>query len=179
MAINLSKVNFSFLSKTATVLFLIMNGITYGVDKKTLSLSEKDILKEVLSSSLFIEKIKLKKKKQIARLLEKKYSFSDWEAFSSFTQSKRKNPNVFIFQGKENEINNFSVGLEKKIPYGLSLKPAYSYTNENKIYSDFFQKTNAPQNIYRESLSLELNANIGSALVQYWSLEAINVRTKN
>lgn len=162
------------LTLTIVISSLTMSETVHGVNKKNLSLSEKDILKEVLSSSLFIKKIQLIKKKQLARLLEKKYSFSDWETFSSFTQSKRKNPNIAIFQGKESEVNNFSVGLEKKIPYGLSLKPSFSYTNENKTYSDFLKRANVPENIYRENLSLELNANLGSALVQYWSLEAIN-----
>lgn len=153
---------------------LIINKPAYGVNKKTLSLSEKDILKEVLSSSLFIKKIQLEKKKRLARLLEKKYSFSDWEAFSSFTQSKRKNPQISVFESKENTFNNFNVGLKKKIPYGLSLKTSYSYLNENQVNSDFLKSLKTPEHIYRKNLSLELNVNLASALIQYWSLEAID-----
>ena len=163
-----------FLIPAVVIGFLTMSGTANEPDKKTLSLSEKDTLKEVLSSSLFIEKIKLEKKKQLARLLEKKYSFSDWEAFSSFNHSKRKNPEISVFEGKEIDVNNFSVGLEKKIPYGLSVKPSFSYTNQNKIHSEFLNRANVPRNIYKENLNLEFSANLSAAFIQYWSLEAID-----
>ncbi len=173
MTLDFAKTYF-FLILTTTAVFLTINGEAKEPDKKTLLLSERDTLKEALSSSLFIKKIQLEKKKQLARLLEKKYSFSDWEAFSSFNHSKRKNPEILVFEGKENEVNNFSVGLEKKIPYGLSLKPSFSYTNQNKVHSDFLNRANVPKNIYRENLNLELSANLSAAFIQYWSLEAID-----
>ena len=173
MKFNFNKTNFFFIP-IIMISFLTVSETTYEADKKNLPLSERDILKEVLSSSLFIKRIQLEKKKQLAWLLEKKYSFSDWEVFSSFNHSKRKNPPVSVFEGRENEVNNFSVGLEKKIPYGLNLKPSYSYTNENKIHSDFLKRANVPEHIYRENLNLELSANLSTAFIQYWSLEAIN-----
>ena len=135
-------------------------------------------MREVLSSSPFIQKIKLSKQKNLSQLLEKKYSFSTWGAFSNFTQSKRKNPQVSVFESKENQIKNFSVGLEKKIPYGLSLKPSYSNLIEKQSHSEFLKLAKAPEQIYRKNLSLELNANLTSALSQHWTLEAIEQRQK-
>ena len=137
--------------------------------KKTLRLSQKKLLKEALSFSPYMQKIKLTKQKQKSQLLEQKYSFSDWAVFSSWNQSKRKNPQVTAFESKEKEIQNWSLGLEKKMPYGLNISSAYNHLNESQINSDFLKKIQ-PNNIYRKNLSLELKANLTSALGQYWTL---------
>ncbi|MCZ0931866.1 MAG: TolC family protein, partial [Oligoflexia bacterium] len=140
--------------------------------KKTLRLSQRKLLKEILSSSLYLQKIKLAKQKQKSRLLEQKYSFSDWSVFSSWNQSKRKNPQVTAFESKEKETQNWSLGLEKKMLYGLSASSAYNHLNEAQINSDFL-KNIQPNNIYRKNLSLELKANLTSALNQYWTLDTL------
>ena len=52
--------------------FLTISETTNGANKKNLSLSERDILKEVLSSSLFIKRIQLEKKKTTLLAVRKK-----------------------------------------------------------------------------------------------------------
>ena len=148
---------------------------TQEIPKKTLLLSEKEVLKKVLASSPFIEKVKLTKQKNLSQLLEKKYSLSSWGAFSNFTQSKRKNPEILVFEGKERDFKSFSVGLEKKIPYGLSLRSSYSNWIEKQVHSsDFLKFVKIPEQIYRKNLNLELNANLTSALTQHWTLKVID-----
>ena len=140
--------------------------------KKTLKLSQKKVLKEVLSSSPYIQKIKLARHKQKSRLLEQKYSFSDWSVFSSWNQSERKNPQITAFESKQKETQIWSAGLEKKLPYGLNISSAYNHSNESQINSEFL-KTIQPTEIHRKNLSLELKAHLTSALNQYWSLKSI------
>lgn len=167
------KACFSSFLPWITVILLTASGTVFGADKKTLLLSEKEVLKKVLSSSPFIQKIKLIKQKNLSQLLEKKYSFSNWEAFSTFTHSKSKNPSISVFEGKEQKMKNFNIGLKKNIPYGLSLKSSFSNLNEKKIHSDFLKSTKIPEQIYRRNLNLELNANLTGALAQHWTLKAI------
>ena len=138
---------------------------------KILNLSQKNFLKQVLSSSPYMQKIKLSQQKQKALLLEQKYSFSDWAVFSNWNQSERKNPQVIAFESKKKETQSWTLGVEKKIPYGLRLSSAYNYINESQISSDFLKQFQ-PENIYRKNLSLELKANLTSALGQHWSLKA-------
>ena len=140
--------------------------------KKTLRLSQKKFLKETLSFSPYMQKIELSVKKQKSQLLEQKYSFSDWSMLSGWNQSERKNPQISAFESKEKETQRWSLGLRKKLLYGLNISSAYTHFNESQINSDFL-KNIQPGNIYRKNLSLELKANLSSALNQYWSLEAI------
>ena len=157
-----------------TVVFLIATKGAYGADnKKLLHLSEKEVLKEVLSASHFIRKIKTEKQKNLSRLLEIKYSFSSWKTFSNWTHSKRNNPQIFIFESQKKKTNNWELGLEKSLPYGLSVKSVYSHQSEKKILSDFLKSTKSPNQIYRKNLSLGGSANLNEALAQHWSLKAV------
>ena len=173
MSFHTMKASFFPFLPLITVIFLTSSGVVYGADKKTLLLSEQEVLKKVLSSSPFIKKIKLTKQKNLSQLLEKKYSFSTWEAFSSFTQSKRKNPQISVFESKEKQIEIFNLGLKKNLPYGLSLQSAFSNLNETQINSDFLKSVKTPEQIYRRNLNLELSANLTGALAQHWTLKAI------
>ena len=168
-----SKINKFFYFSLFIYFAIASNGLYGASSQKTLLLSEKKILKEVLSSSPFIEKVNLEKQKNLSQLLEQKYSFSRWGAFSNFTQSKRKSPQISVFESKENEIKNFNIGLEKKLPYGLSLKSVYSDFSETQSNSDFLKLAKAPEQIYRKNLSLEFNANFIEGLAQNWALESI------
>ena len=122
MSFHTMKACFFLFSSLIIVILLTSSGLVYGTEKKILLLSEKEVLKKVLSSSPFIKKIKLTKQKNLSRLLEKKYSFSNWEAFSNFTQSKRKNPQISVFESKEKQIENFNLGLKKKLPLWFKFK---------------------------------------------------------
>ena len=144
---------------------------TISSKKKKLKLSQKKLLKDILTFSPYMQKIKLAKQKQKSQLLEQKYSFSDWSVFSSWKQSKRKNPQITAFESKEKEEQNWSLGLGKKLLYGLNISSAYNYLSSAQINSDFL-KNIQPNNIYRKNLSLELKANLTSALGQYWTLTA-------
>ena len=104
---------------------------------KTISLSEKKVLKAVLRDSPFLQKIKLENQKNLSRLLETEYSFSHLRAFSNWTESQKKNPQLFVFESKKEELTNFNIGLEKTFPYGLSLKSVYSDIQTSQIHSDF------------------------------------------
>ena len=106
------------LSITAiTVFSLTFSGVIYGANKKILHLSEKDVLKEVLSSGPFIQKIKLTKQKNLSHLLEKKYSFSQWGTFSSLDSiSKEKTLKSPFLKAKRQEDTHFTLGLKKNIP---------------------------------------------------------------
>ncbi|MCY4320946.1 MAG: TolC family protein [Bdellovibrionaceae bacterium] len=141
-------------------------------DKKILKLSQKKILTEALSSSPYIQKIKATNEKQKSQILDQLYSFSDWGLFANWNQSKRKNPQVTAFETKEKETESWSLGLKKKLLYGLDISSAYNYLNESQTNSDFL-KNIQPNNIYRKNLSLELNASLTSALSQYWTVESL------
>ena len=168
------KWNRIFICSALSIIFLATKHTAYGVvSKKQLPLSEKDVLKEVLSSGLFIQKVKIEKQKNLSQLLEKKYSFSSWGAFSNWTHSKRTNPQIFVFESKEDKSRSWTLGLEKKIPYGLSLKSVYSDLSEAQINSDFLNSAKSPEQIYRKNFSLEWSLNLTSALAQHWTLQAI------
>ncbi len=171
MNFNLIK-TFIWFSLTLIILFWTTQPI-YGAGKKMLLLSEQEVLKMVLSSSPFIKKIQFTKQKKLSQLLEKKHSFSTWGVFSKFSHSQRKNPQIFVFESRENKTRNFSIGFEKKIPYGLSLQSAYSDFFEDKTNSEFLKLAEAPEQIYRRNLNIELNADLTSGLTQYWILETI------
>ena len=141
--------------------------------KKIFSLSQTKLLKEVLNSSPYMQKIKLRQQKQKSLLLEQKYSFSDWSVFSSWNQSDRKNPQITPFESKKKETQIWSAGLEKKLLYGLNISSVYTQLNESQIPSDFLKRIQQTNDIYRKNLSLELNANLTSALGQYWGLNKI------
>ena len=147
--------------------------------KKTLQFSQTEFLKSVLSSSPYMKKINLSKQKKKSQLLEQKYSFSEWTLFSSWNQSKRKNPQVTALESKEKETQTWLLGLEKKFPYGVNISSAYTDFNESQINSDFLKQIQ-PNNIYRKNLSLELKANLTSALGQHWTLTGIqHLQTAN
>ena len=150
------------------------NNKTSPSSKKIFILSQKKVLKEVLNSSPYIQKIKLTRQKYKSQLLEKKYSFSDWAIFSSWNQSERKNPQITAFESKRKETQIWSTGLEKKLPYGLNISSVYNQSNESQIHSDFLQRIQQPNEIYRKNLSLELKANLTSALANHWTLDTID-----
>ena len=140
---------------------------------KTFKLSQKKFLKELMSSSPYMQKIKIRARKQKSQLLEKKHSFSDWSLLSSWNQSERKTPQVTIFESKKKETQNWSLGLQKKLLYGLNINSVYNQSQESQIHSDFLQRVQQPNKIYRKNLSLELTAGLSSALGQYWTLDRI------
>ena len=152
---------------------LSTNHLAQSTPKKNLTLSEKKILKEVLSSSLFMEKIRNQREKDLSQLREQKYSFFSLDTFSNFKQSKRKNPRIAFFESKEVKNANWTLGAEANIPFGFNLKSAYSDLSTEQTYSDFLKSANAPENIYRKNLSLELNASLTEVFAQNWTLQSI------
>lgn len=161
-------------------LFLVLASAFYPVSfsygekkQKTLSLSEKKVLETVLSSSPFIQKIKLENQKNISRLLETEYSFSHLHTFSNWTDSQKKNPQLFVFESKQEDLTNFQVGLEKTFPYGLSVKSVYSDVKTRQIHSDFLKQFQTPEQTFRKKASLEFNADLLGGLSQYWTLKTV------
>ena len=155
-------------------LILISTGLApvYGETKqKTLQLSEKEVLKIVLSTSPFIQKIKLENQKNLSQLQEIRYSLSQWNAFSSWNQSQKKNPEISFFESREENSKSFNLGLEKLFPYGLSLKSVYSDFNINQKHSDFLKRVQAPEQIYRKNFHIELKAGLQESLSQHWLLQ--------
>lgn len=167
------------LNKAGLGFIIISIALTIGwnskgtVKKEKLILSEKKILKAVLSSGPFIKKIKLEKQKNLSFLLEQKYSFSNWSTFSNWTRTKKKSPQIFVFENKEDETKTWSFGLEKNIPYGLNLKSSYFYLDEKKTPSTSLKSFEIPTQIYRKNFSLELKAGLKEGLIQYWTLSAV------
>ncbi len=141
--------------------------------KKLLILTEQDVLKATLSNSLFVKKIQFEKQKNLSHLKEKKHSFSTWNFLSSWTGSQKNNPQVSVFEARRDKTNSWNLSLKKNIPYGLSLKSSYSDLSELRLNSDFLNTAQSPSQIYRKSLSLELNASLKEALTQNWALKAI------
>ena len=161
-------------------LFLLLSYAFYPVSfshgskkQKTLSLSEKKVLEAVLSSSPFIQKIKFENKKNLSLLLETEHSFSHLRAFSNWTESQKKNPQLLVFENKKEELTNFHIGLEKTFPYGLSLKSAYSDISMKQTRSDFLKRFQTPEQIFRKKASLQLQAGLLEGLSQYWALESV------
>ena len=143
--------------------------------QKNLSLSQKKVLKAVLKDSPFLQKIKLEKQKNLSRLLETEYSFSHLRAFSSWTESQKKNPQLFVFESKKEELTNFNIGLEKSLPYGLSLKSVYSDIQTSQLHSDFLNRFKTPENIFRKKASLQLDLGLLEGLTQHWTLKRTQI----
>ena len=142
--------------------------------KTVLPLSEKELLKHVLSFSPFIKKAQLEEQKNLSALREKKSSFSTQRLFSNWSQSEKNNPPISAFQSQQDRDKKWIFGLEKNIPYGLSLKSSYSHLNQAQSLSDFLKSVKSPAQIYKKNLSFELSAGLTSALGQYWALKAID-----
>ena len=154
-------------------LLFIIPALSYSKKETQLYLSQTEVLKQALSSSPFIKKIRITKQKNLSKLLERKYSFSRWEAFSHISQSKRNNPQISVFESRENKSQDWVMGLQKSLPYALNLKGSYSHSSQEQLYSDFLKQAQAPNKIYRKNFSLELKAGLMEALIQHWSLLAI------
>ena len=89
----------------------------------TLILSEQKVLEMVLSSSPFIQKLKLQKQKGLSKILEQKYSLSQGEIISKFSRSGKKDQTADL---KNKSQSNIQFGFQKNFPLGLRIKPIYS-----------------------------------------------------
>ena len=132
-----------------------------------LSLSQDYILKKVLSTSPYIRKIQLQKSQTLSKLLEQEYSLYDWKIFSTLGKVRNKNPLISPFDAVRETNKTFIAGFNKKLSYGLSVKATYSDFIHNRINNDFLKTIQAPQDIYKSQLSLELNVDLLKNILGY------------
>ena len=147
------------------------NRVLAGEKKQKLLLSTEQFLKEVLSSSPYIKKIKFSVEKSKAQILQSKYSLSDWGLYSEWKKNSAKNPSIDKFLSRESEIQNFMIGLTKKLPYGFKFNSAYVDLKEESS-NEGFLKQFKPELIYRKNLSLELKTNLTESITHFWLLKS-------
>ena len=125
-----------------------------------LTLSQDYVIKRVLSASPHIKKIRLKKKGATALLEGQKHSLYEWNIVSGLQTGQKKPPRTSPFEPLKQTDKALSFGVEKKLPLGLSFKTLYTDSFSDRRNNDILRQVQAPDSIYRESLSLELNMDL-------------------
>ena len=135
--------------------------------KQKLILSEEDFLKEFLSLSPHVEKLKFADQKSQAQILQARYSLSDWAVFSQWNQINKNNSAIDQFLSQESKVQSWTISLQKKMPYGFHFSSAYTNVFEKSSNAGFLSRFK-PGSIYRRSFDLELKANLTDSLSHFW-----------
>ena len=141
--------------------------------KQKMILSEEDFLKEFLSLSPHVERLKFATQKSQAQILQARYSLSDWAVFSQWNQINKNNSAIDQFLSQESKVQNWTIGLQKKIPYGFYFRSAYIDVFEKSSNAGFLSKFK-PESIYRKNFNLELKANLTESLSHFWLFKAFD-----
>ena len=151
--------------------------VVEGFLNKSLAItfSQDYVLKKALSSSPHIKKIQLKKSQALSLLLEQEYSLYNWKTFSTLGKVRRKNPPISPFDSLRENNKTFTFGFEKRLFYGLSLGAIYTDFIQNRINSDFLKRVQAPQDIYKNQFSMELNMDLLRNILGYEERMAFNI----
>ena len=146
---------FRFLPLAASALLCLLS-----LEASALALSQDYVLKRALSASPFLAKIKAQKRQTISELAFQKLSPYEWKAFFSAGKTYKKNPAISPFDPAREEALLYSFGFEKKLPFGLSLKSAYTDSLRDAENSELLRRFQVPGATYRKNLSLELSMDL-------------------
>ena len=135
-------------------------------------LSEEDFLRQVLSSSPYLSKIKATRQKNLSQILEQKYSFFDWGLLGNWKDNKQTNSEIDPFLPKEKSSRSWSLALQKKWPYGLQFNSSYLNTAEKNLDTDELFKQFRPSDIYRNRSQLGFKYNLTESITHTWLLKS-------
>ncbi len=135
---------------------------------KRVVLSQEYVIKQALSQSRFIARLKARRRQARAELRFQRLAPYSYKLFSSAGHQSKKNLMLSPFESKEEKSRLYSFGLEKKLPFGLSLKSAYSDSFRGSENSRLLRRFQAPGEIYKKKLSLELSIDL---LPNFFGLE--------
>ena len=125
-----------------------------------LTLSQDYVIKRALSASPHIKKIQLKKEGTTAFLEGQRHSLYGWSLVSGLQTGRKNPPRTFPFEPLQQTDNSLTFGVEKKLPLGLSFKTLYTDSFSDRRNNTVLNRVQAPDSIYRESLSLEINMDL-------------------
>lgn len=140
-------------------------------ERQKLVLSKEQFLKEVLTGSPHVKRLKFSVEKSKAQVLQSKYSLSDGVLFSEWKRNNTKNPGIDRFLSSESESQNRVIGLQKKAPYGFQFKTAYADFREESSNEGLLTQFK-PDSIFRENLSFELKTNLTESVSHFWLLKS-------
>ena len=156
-----------------SLVFFLFPSVLYT--EQPLLLSQDYVIKKVLSSGLFTRKAELQKKQMISGFREQKYQIYDLNVLSRFNKLNRENPGISPFEPLEEDSQVFTLGLEKKLNWGLSIKTLYSDFSRDTVNSEFLTRTTAPTFNYKKNLSLELNVDLLKNILGFQERTAFSI----